>query len=111
MEDSAFSDNACFCLSRDVKEQARPTAESAADSAKEGADQAAGQAKGGADKAAGHAKKGADSAADAADRKGSGVTEESAGDDDEDIDKSDEGGEGEGGQSTIGWVYNKLTGR
>ncbi len=91
---------------RDVKEQARPTAEKAASSAKEGTDKAAGHAKGATDSAAQRAKEGTDSAAEAADKTGDELAE---GDSKEEHEpQTDEGSKDS--ESTLSWAVHKLTG-
>ena len=93
-----------IALCRDVKNSARPTAEKAAGSAKETADQAAGKAKDTTDSTAQKAREGTDSAADTGNKKGDELT---AGNEDDSVTEDSE----QSGGSTIGWAYNRLTGR
>ena len=93
-------------MCRDVKKEARPTANKAASSAKEGADEAAGRAESATDNTAQRAKEGTDSAAKAADKTGDELAE---GDTTGELEpNTDEGSKD--GESTVSWVVHKLTG-
>lgn len=93
-------------MCRDVKKQARPTADKAASSAKEGADKAAGRAKSTTDSTAQQAKEGTDSAAEAADKTGDELAEgDTTGEHEPNTDEGSKDSE-----STVSWVVHKLTG-